>query len=250
VPKIYIFEHANRLFVEDYFLHSFKYSAVLAYFMYVAGIDEAGRGPAMGPMAMAIVSVKKSDEFKLRTMGVKDSKKLSAKKREELAVVIRDIGRSKVVLIDAKEVDKAVLSPSDNLNWLEARKSAELVNMVNPDQIVFDCPSTNLESYKQYIKNKIKKKKMKILVEHKADENHLTAAAASILAKVSRDAEIEKIKKKIKKDFGSGYASDPKTQAFIEKYWEKKEYQKYFRQSWETLKRRKDAKKQRSLDDF
>ena len=84
MPKIYIFEHANRLFVEDYFLHSFKYSAVLAYFMYVAGIDEAGRGPAMGPMAMAIVSVKKSDEFKLRTMGVKDSKKLSAKKKRRI----------------------------------------------------------------------------------------------------------------------------------------------------------------------
>ncbi|MAE13458.1 ribonuclease HII, partial [Candidatus Woesearchaeota archaeon] len=83
--------------------------------------------------------------------------------------------------------------------------------------------------------------------EHKADLNHPIVSAASIIAKVTRDREIEKIKQKIKIDFGSGYPADPKTQAFI-----KNNHDKYdiFRTTWKTYKNIAQTKQQTSLNTF
>jgi len=218
--------------------------------MLIGGVDEAGRGPAMGPMVMAIASIRKEDEFKLHTLGVKDSKLLTEKKRKELYKVIKEICRTAVVKVTPSEVDKAVSSPSDNLNWLEARMAAKLINKVSCKRVILDCPSTNLDSYGIYIKKLVKNKKTEIIVEHKADLNHLIVGAASIIAKVDRDAVIKKMQKEIGVDFGSGYASDPKTQDFVEKNWNKKVYQQYIRQSWDTWKRHKVAASQKSLGEF
>ena len=85
-------------------------------------------------------------------------------------------------------------------------------------------------------------------MEHKADLNYPIVSAASILAKVTRDAEIEKIKKKIKVDFGSGYMSDPKTVNFLEKYYEKHDY--LFRKSWLPYQNILNNKFQSKLEDF
>jgi|FLOH01.1.fsa_nt_gi ribonuclease HII len=218
--------------------------------MLIGGIDEAGRGPAIGPMVMAIASIRKEDEFKLQSIGVKDSKLLSKKKRDELYFIIKDICRTAVIKISPEEVDEAVNSSSDNLNWLEARTSAKLIKKVPSNQVVLDCPSTNLSSYKEYIQNRINNKKIKIIVEHKADLNHLIVGAASIIAKVERDREIEKIKEEIGKDFGSGYSSDPDTQGFIERFWNHPEYSKFMRKSWDTWKKHHHQKSQKSLGEF
>ena len=91
-------------------------------------------------------------------------------------------------------------------------------------------------------------KKIELLVEHKADLNHISVSAASVLAKVTRDSEIEKIKKAIKEDFGSGYPSDPKTKAFLEKNFEK--YPEIFRKTWSSHKEMINRKFQKSLSDF
>lgn len=218
--------------------------------MLIGGIDEAGRGPVIGPMVMAIAVVRKEDEFKLQTMSVKDSKLLTKKRRDELYGVIQDLCQTLVIKVSPKQVDKAVLSSSDNLNWIEARTAAKLINKVTAEKVVLDCPSTNLDSFRQYIMNHVKDKKIKLVIEHQADVNHLIVSAASVIAKVTRDAEIEKIKKKIGIDFGSGYSSDPKTQVFVEKHWNNEEFSPYIRKSWDTWKKHHDRLAQKSLEEY
>ena len=99
---------------------------------------------------------------------------------------------------------------------------------------------------KSYIQEKLNSK-VKLIVEHKADTKYPTVAAASILAKVTRDREIEKIKKKIGIDFGSGYPSDPKTIEFVNKHWNKFDI---FRKSWSTYQKVAAKKSQSKLTGF
>lgn len=218
--------------------------------MLIGGIDEAGRGPVIGPMVIAIASMRKEDEFKLQTIGVKDSKLLSKSKRDELFKVVKEICHTAIIKSSPEEVDAAVLSTSDNLNWLEARIAAKLIKKVPSKKVILDCPSNNLKAYKDYIAKKLEGNKTEIVVEHKADLNHLIVGAASILAKVTRDEEIAKIRKEIGIDFGSGYPSDPRTQEFVAKYWNHPEYSKYMRKSWDTWQKHHNSKSQTNLGEF
>ena len=164
--------------------------------------------------------IKEEDEKKLVKLQVKDSKLLTRERREFLFDKIKDISyKAEIVIINPDEIDHAVNNHDGlNLNKLEARKSAEMINLLNPDKAIIDAPSNNIKSYKQYLLNCINDKKIELVLEHKADLNYPVVSAASILAKVTRDNEIEKIKKKIRIDFGSGYMTDPKTIDFLEKY--------------------------------
>ena len=213
----------------------------------ICGIDEAGRGPVIGPMVMAGVLVKESDIPKLKSMGVKDSKLLSKDQRESLFKKIKDLVKAyKIIIIPPKEIDQALKSEELNLNWLEAHKSAEIINKLKPDKAVLDCPSNNIKAYESYVKNLLKHK-TKLVVEHKADVNYLESGAASILAKVTRDREIEKIQKKYG-NCGPGYPSNEITQNFLKENWEK--YPEIFRHTWSSYKRQKVAKHQQKLGDF
>ena len=120
----------------------------------------------------------------------------------------------------------------------------KIINKLKPDKAILDAPSNNIEAYADYVKNKVK---CEILAEHKADANYPVVGAASILAKVTRDREIEKIKEKVGKDIGSGYPSDPITQEFLKKNWNKYDF---FRKSWETYKKIAKEKNQSKLGDF
>lgn len=217
--------------------------------MLIGGIDEAGRGPVIGPLVMAIAVIKKEDEFKLQTLGIKDSKLLTPNKRNELFTVIKDLCKTALVIITPAEIDQAVNSNIDNLNWLEARKAAELINQIKTDKVILDCPSSNLEAFKIYINGYVRRK-TNLVVEHKADLNNVIVGAASIIAKVTRDEEIQKIKKELKVDFGSGYPSDPRTQSFIDKHWNNAKTNKHMRKSWATWKQRERKGAQSSLGEY
>ena len=218
--------------------------------MNICGIDEAGRGPIIGPLVMCGLLVKEEDENKLVKLKVKDSKLLTKIKRESMFDKIKDISyRYEVIVIYPDEIDRAVHKHDGlNLNKLEALKSAEILNLLNPDKVIIDAPSNNIRSYKEFIVNKIKNKSMEIVLEHKADMNYPVVSAASIIAKVTRDNEIEKIKKKIKIDFGSGYMADPKTIDFLEKHYET--HEKIFRKSWMPYQKIVNKKFQKKLEDF
>jgi len=216
----------------------------------ICGIDEAGRGPVIGPLVMCGILIKEEGEEKLKKLGVKDSKLLTRQQRESLYKKIIKIAKKyKIIIVNPKEIDKAVKGHNGlNLNWLEADKSAEIINTLNPEKAIIDCPSNNINKYKSYLFKKIKNKEIELILEHKADFKYPVVAAASIIAKVTRDNEIEKIKKQIKIDFGSGYPSDPRTQEFLEKNHSK--YQKIFRKSWSSYSVLETKKKQKNLFDF
>jgi ribonuclease HII len=93
-------------------------------------------------------------------------------------------------------------------------------------------------------------KTIQLLCEHKADAKHTICGAASILAKVTRDEEIEKLKRKIGVDFGSGYPSDPVTRKFLEDYGKKHKKDGIFRETWVTWKNHIARKEQLKLDGF
>ena len=216
----------------------------------ICGIDEAGRGPVIGPMVIAGVLIEQEDEEKLRNIEVKDSKLLTKQQRNSLYKKIIKIAKKyKILITGTEEIDRAVRGKGGlNLNWLEANKSAEIINSLKPEKAIIDCPSNNIQKYKDYLSKKIKSKKTELILEHKADLNHPVVAAASILAKVTRDNEIEKIKQNIKIDFGSGYPSDPRTQEFLKNNYNK--YPKIFRKSWSSYTTLENKKNQKKLFDF
>ena len=216
----------------------------------ICGIDEAGRGPIIGPLVICGLALKEEDEKALIKLQAKDSKLLTKIKREQLFDKVKDISyKYEIIIISPDEIDRAVNNHDGlNLNWLEAHKSAEIINLLKPDKVIVDAPSNNIQKYKDYLLKLIKNKKIDLILEHKADLNYPVVSAASILAKVTRDNEIEKIKKKIKIDFGSGYMSDPKTASFLEKYYEK--HSNLFRKSWLPYQNMLNNKFQSKLEDF
>ncbi len=169
------------------------------------GIDEAGRGPIIGPMVLAAVAIEDKDLKKLEEIkNLKDSKLLKPKQREELFQKITKIAKDyKILVVEPQEIDIAIDGANPlNLNWLEAEKSAQMINEVNPDNIFVDCPSNNIQTYSAYLKNLLKNKESKLICEHKADFTFKIVAAASILAKVTRDQKIAEIQKKIPEKIG------------------------------------------------
>jgi len=215
----------------------------------VLGIDEAGRGPVIGPMVIAGVSIDEKDIDKLKRLGVKDSKLLSPKQREDMFdKIINIVKKYKSIITQPEEIDSALRSESLNLNWLEAIKSAEIINFLKPEKAIIDCPSNNITAYKDFLKKHLKDKKTELVLEHKADFKYPIVSAASIIAKVTRDNEIKKIQKKIREPIGSGYPSDPVTINFLKKNYNN--YQGIFRKEWASWKKLNKKKKQKSLKDF
>jgi len=210
--------------------------------MKVLGIDEAGRGPVLGPMIIAGVMIEEGKEADLGE--VKDSKLLSHKKRLEFSEHILKNFENHIIVVKPEIIDAAVLSNELNLNWLEAHKQAEIINKLKPEKAIIDCPSTNPEKYEKYLRNLLDNKKIILIVEHKADFKYPVVAAASILAKVERENQMDKIKEKYG-DTGSGYPADPKTKDFIKKNYEK--YPEIFRKSWSTYKKLTESNSQETL---
>lgn len=215
----------------------------------LAGVEEAGRGPIIGPMVMCICTIDASEEFQLKSLGVKDSKLLTPEQRERLFPIIKSMTKSKIVIIPPKEIDEAVESKTMNLNWLEAQTTARLIGTMRPDKAILDCPSNNIKAYTDYVRRHLpeKLKGMDILSEHKADVNHPIVSAASILAKVTRDREIEKIQKTYNVQFGSGYPSDPRTVEFVRDNWQ---LYPFFRKSWQTYKTVAQKNMQKKIGEF
>jgi ribonuclease HII len=202
--------------------------------MIISGIDEAGRGPVIGPLVIGIACIDEKDEHKLKALGVKDSKLLAPLQRERIAEELKKICKYELVKLSPSQIDEAVLSEHTNLNWLEADTGIMLINKFKPDKAYIDCPSANEKAYKQYLIDRLDKSHhTELIVEHKADYKYLIVGAASILAKVARDAEIEALKKKYDVNFGSGYPADPLTKEFTANNFDK---YPFFRKSWASWK--------------
>ncbi len=221
----------------------------------IIGIDDAGRGPIIGPMVLAGVLIEESNNSELQEWGVKDSKKVPSEKRQELAKKISANFKYHVEITLPEEIDSRTKAGT-NLNWIEALKTASIINTLvkqaNSKQkikIIVDCPSVNIESWSNYLKRYIEQPELiELSCEHKADVNHPAVSAASIIAKQTREDEIEKLKKELGIDFGSGYASDPFTQDFLEKRFSEFKDHPMIRKSWDTFTKAKAKNEQKKLD--
>lgn len=219
------------------------------------GIDDAGRGPVIGPMILAGCIIDKKTESEFRDLGVKDSKQITPKRREFLSEKIKEKALSyKVISISPEKIDTSK-EQGLKLNELEAIACAEIINHLNDGEkskrkfkVVLDCPSPSILKWTDFLKMHIDNlSNLEISCEHKADQNHVSVAAASILAKSEREKEVEKIKKSFG-DIGSGYPSDPKTKEFLSKNSGNKKTNSIFRKTWKTWKDAESKSKQKKLE--
>ena len=203
----------------------------------ICGIDEAGRGPVLGPMVICGVCFLKSKLGFLTEIGVKDSKKLSTKRRSELAKIIKENCKTyKAKVIGAQEIDSRE-KKKITLNRLEELKMAEIINELKPDVIYIDAVDIIEDRYKTSIKVLLNYSPKKIISKHKADDLYPIVSASSIIAKDMRDRLIEELKKKYG-DFGSGYPSDVRSTTFLRDWIRKnKKAPPIARKSWETTKK-------------
>jgi ribonuclease HII len=212
--------------------------------MLIAGVDEAGRGCVIGPLVIAGVAVKVENLPLLSELGVKDSKLLTPKKREELyPEIIRLTEKYQTIMVLPYQIDKAVESARKlhKLNRLEAQAMAQVIEALKPDEVYVDAADTVEHRFRNHIQECLKIK-TRIISKHKADQIFPVVSAASIIAKVERDREIASLRLEYG-DFGSGYLTDPKTMIFLKRLLEKNgEYPSFVRKSWKPAKRAKNER--------
>ena len=201
--------------------------------MQICGIDEAGRGSMLGPLVIAGISLDKKNLRKLSSLGVKDSKKLSPKLRESLyKQIIKIVDDYHVAKISPKSIDASVKKHC--LNGLEAKYMAKVVSKLNPDTSYVDSCDVNPQRFGKEISRLSDNHKIKSY--HHADSRFVVVSAASILAKVTRDRAIAKLRKDY--DLGSGYPSDSLTVKFVTKYYKKNhEMPNFVRKSWKPVQK-------------
>lgn len=207
--------------------------------MKIAGVDEAGRGCVIGPLVVAGVLFDEQTVGSLREIGVKDSKRLSAKRRAKLAVEIKDLAIDhKYFELSPRTIDKVVFRnvPLRRLNYLETMAMASVVRDLRPGEAHVDPCDVDHERCARQIKG-VLPFDLEVKCEPRADAMYPSTGAASILAKVRRDGRVEELRE-LHGDFNSGYPSDKKTQRFIRDYFSDNDECPYFiRESWSTVQR-------------
>jgi len=205
----------------------------------IAGIDEAGRGPVIGPLVVAGVLFEESTIPKLLPLGVKDSKLLTPRRRDSLETEILKLGVGhRVLYLSPSKIDDYVLNGKRlrKLNWLEAKAMAKIVEELHPNIAYIDASDIDAERFGLQVQDLVPFP-VQIVSRHHADRDNPVVASASILAKVNRDRAVAELRKAYG-DFGSGYPSDPRTIRFLHEY--VRDHGKFpdcVRRSWKTLKR-------------
>lgn len=218
--------------------------------MRIIGVDEAGKGPVIGPMCIAGAVIDESVAAQFKTLGVDDSKKLTPKVREVLSEKLEKMCTAyHIKVLSAREIDE--LRKRMTMNEIMIECFADVLNKLKADKgdaCYLDAADVKAERFSANVARKLDGHPL-LISEHKADAKYAIVSAASILAKVHRDNEIRKLWKTAGTNFGSGYPSDQKTVAFLDKYAaEHGKLPDYVRQSWKTSEN--ILKKQVSLDRF
>lgn len=203
----------------------------------VAGADEAGRGPVLGPMVICGVTLNPEVFKELNAERVRDSKKIGPQRRVELAkLIIERAERHEIIEFEASEIDRLRLEKDVNLNEIEAIGFARLINKLDPPKVYVDSASANAEKFAESIRQQLEVD-TELVVEHEADVKYLPVSAASIIAKVRRDERIEKLSHHYG-ELGSGYPADERTINFLESWMqEHRELPEFARSSWKTAQR-------------
>lgn len=203
--------------------------------MIIGGIDEAGRGSVIGPLVIAGVSLDKENLDILQGEGVYDSKSLSPRTREKLYPKIITKAKSIFICkIKPNIIDSYV--QLKKLNSLEARFMTLVSDNLMVDKVIFDACDVNLDRFRKSILENMKNKGVKIYCFHKADLDYTTVAAASIIAKVTRDREISRLETRFGVRIGSGYPSDPVTKSFLKENIQNMIFKEHIRFTWAPVR--------------
>jgi len=182
----------------------------------VVGADEAGKGPALGPMVAGAVRAAPED----LPAGLADSKELTATRREELAAELRE--HPGIVVATAAIEPARIDAPDTDMNGLGVTAQAEAVAAVAKagDDVLADAADTDEARFARRLREAVAAAgtAVDVTAEHGADETHAIVSAASIVAKVQRDRRMAEIDAKYDREVGSGYPSDPTTRAFLAEY--------------------------------
>jgi len=212
----------------------------------IVGVDEAGRGPVIGPLVVAGVAVE--SDVPLRHLNVRDSKKLSPERREALAPEIEKVSTYELVVIPAERID--VMRSEMSLNDFEAKLFAEVIDKLRPETAYVDAADVDEIEFKRCVRKELAFD-VEIVSQHNADELFPVVSAASILAKVCRDREMRLIEDEIGLHIGSGYASDTDTIAFLETWIRQHgSLPPHTRASWDTARRLLAGSRNHKLDEF
>lgn len=209
------------------------------------------KGPVIGPLVIAGVTF--VDVINLSDYGIRDSKKLTPKRRGILAKKIKEIAVNyEILFIPAKDIDD--MRKVMTLNEIEVNAFTKIIKKLKPEVCYVDSADVNENRFGRDILAGLSFKP-DIISKHKADEIYPVVGAASILAKTRRDEGIRnielKLEKKLNLPLGSGYPADPFTQRFL-KTWVDKfgKLPPYTRHSWKTAQNILKEKNIRKLDDF
>ncbi|KAK4483487.1 hypothetical protein RD792_010682 [Penstemon davidsonii] len=191
----------------------------------IMGIDEAGRGPVLGPMVYGCLYCAHSYQKTLSTLKFADSKTLKEEKREELFENLKadeSIGWA-VDVIDPRELSAKMLKKNKiNLNEISHESAIGLINRtlsmgVLLTEVYLDTVG-DTEKYRVKLSERFPN--IKFVVAKKADSLYPVVSGASIVAKVTRDRALrewtlDETVEELHRSFGSGYPGDPQTKAWL-----------------------------------
>jgi ribonuclease HII len=211
----------------------------------ICGVDEAGKGAVLGPMVVAAVCCHTEDEC-LR-LGMRDSKTLSRARRKELYDLVERYFTTAVAVISPQEIDQCLEEMT--INVCLARAHAGVIQELRPEKAYVDAVDVIAARHAETMR-RFMDWDCTIISEHKADRSYPIVGAASIVAKVVRDREVEHLRGQYG-DFGSGYPADPLTRAYLERYFrEHRAPPPFARKSWKTISEYLEFLHQRKLTEF
>ncbi|XP_055544359.1 ribonuclease H2 subunit A [Wyeomyia smithii] len=221
----------------------------------VLGVDEAGRGPVLGPMVYGIAFNPKSQNDVLKKLGCADSKQLTEEKRDQIFndinqkdYAVASVGWA-VEVISPNEISMSMLRRTKrSLNEVSMDSAIGLINRaieaeVNIAEVYVDTVGPP-EKYQAKLQELFPR--FKITVAKKADSTYPIVSAASICAKVSRDHALKvwKFREGIDPDisYGSGYPGDPVTKKFLSDFELVFGFPRFVRFSWSTAEKALEKK--------
>ena len=214
------------------------------------GADEAGKGPVLGSMFAAAVAVDDPDRL---PDDVDDSKRLAPATRERIDADLRVDDRVRVAVAEIPPA--RIDDPSTDMNTLTVAAQADAISQVasDGDAGIVDAGDTSEQRFARRVTEHASVD-VDVTAEHGADSTHQIVAAASVVAKVARDAHVASLAGEHDLgdvDVGSGYPSDPTTRAFLADHVDAHgDLPAFARRSWSTCEDLLAAAEQSGLDDF
>jgi ribonuclease HII len=214
----------------------------------VLGLDEAGRGSVLGPLVVGAFCCDEGQLGSLVATGVRDSKRLSPAQREAVYGRLASLGERRSIALAPRTIDRYVAH--GGLNELELESFAQLVRELRPDVAFVDACDPNAPRFGHRLAA-LAGGEVRVVSRHKADRDVPVVSAASIVAKVRRDAALAELRLSVAEPLGTGYPADPATRECVERHArDGGRVPLWMRRSWETVQRVKRARPARTLDAY